>query len=108
MALMLLGSIEISDYLDLIARPEDLSFFIAALLEHLSGPTPSLENLDWYNLLKIPTLGLLADSARRCGWGMSNRNYSTAVYPAARRLGDLSGPDRQEAAPRDPPENAAG
>ncbi len=36
-ALMLLGSIEISDYLDVIARPEDLPAFLEALLEHLAS-----------------------------------------------------------------------
>src|SRR5512133_2941779 len=33
--LLLLGSIEISDYLDLIARPEDLPAFSEALLSYL-------------------------------------------------------------------------
>jgi CelD/BcsL family acetyltransferase involved in cellulose biosynthesis len=81
-ALMLLGSIEISDYLDLIARPEDLSFFIAALSEHLSGPdAPAWKILDWHNILEgSPTLGLLADSARRCGWEYVQQKLQHCPY----------------------------
>src|SRR4030065_408890 len=49
-ALMLLGSIEISDYLDVIARPADLPTFLEALLAHLDGPdAPAWQALDWYN-----------------------------------------------------------
>lgn len=64
-ALMLLGSIEISDYLDVIARPDDLPPFLDALLEHLSGAdAPAWQILDWYNLLDAsPTLSLLAAAA---------------------------------------------
>jgi CelD/BcsL family acetyltransferase involved in cellulose biosynthesis len=69
-ALLLLGSHEISDYLDVLARPEDLPAFLAALLDHLSGPeAPPWKSLDWYNLLESsPSLPLLAEAARRCGW----------------------------------------
>jgi len=38
-ALMLLGSIEISDYLDLIVRANDLSRFLSGLLDFLARPT---------------------------------------------------------------------
>lgn len=34
-ALMLLGSIEISDFLDVLAAPEDLDAFLGAMLAHL-------------------------------------------------------------------------
>ena len=37
-ALLLLGSIEISDYLDIIVRPADLSIFLAGLLDFISRP----------------------------------------------------------------------
>ena len=39
-ALLLLGSIEISDYLDLIVRPTDLPDFISGLLDFLGIPGP--------------------------------------------------------------------
>jgi CelD/BcsL family acetyltransferase involved in cellulose biosynthesis len=72
-ALMLLGSIEISDYLDVIARPEDLAQFLDELLEFLSGPqAPHWRVLDWDNLLESsPTLGALEGIARRRGCGFS-------------------------------------
>ncbi|OGO41999.1 MAG: hypothetical protein A2W36_07005 [Chloroflexi bacterium RBG_16_58_14] len=72
-ALMLLGSIEISDYLDVIAHPEDLPGFIDVLLEHLSGPeAPAWQALDWYNLLdSSPTLPALQAAAFRLGWQFS-------------------------------------
>lgn len=46
-ALMLLGSIEISDYLDIIARPEDLPGFLDALLEHLADKLKYLLPACW-------------------------------------------------------------
>ncbi len=68
-ALMFLGSIEISDYLDLIARPEDLSGFIEGLLKYLIGSeAPAWEVIDLYNLLEdSPTLEALKESAARLG-----------------------------------------
>ncbi len=68
-ALMFLGSIEISDYLDVIARPDDLSSFIPALLEYLTGPeVPAWEVIDLYNFLDdSPTLEVLKDAASRLG-----------------------------------------
>jgi CelD/BcsL family acetyltransferase involved in cellulose biosynthesis len=69
-ALMLLGSIEISDYLDVIACPEYLAGFIEKLLALLDEPqsTP-WEVLDWYNLLESsPTLTALDRATSRMGW----------------------------------------
>lgn len=69
-ALMLLGSIEISDYLDVIARPEDLPAFLEALLDHLEGdPATASRLLDLYNLLEdTPTLPALQAVAEKRGW----------------------------------------
>jgi CelD/BcsL family acetyltransferase involved in cellulose biosynthesis len=69
-ALMLVGSIEISDYLDLIVREADLSQFIAGLFDFLLS---SLEDrwsaLDWYNLPdSSPTLAALKAEAEQRGW----------------------------------------
>ncbi len=60
-ALMFLGSIEISDYLDVIVPAENLSLFVEAMLQYLTGAdAPEWEILDLYNLLEdsetIPTL----------------------------------------------------
>jgi len=76
-ALMLLGSIEISDYLDLIARPETLSPFLGGLLDWLGSAYPEAWSvLDWYNLPDgSPSLpGLKAEADKR-GW-----TYAEQVY----------------------------
>ena len=71
-ALLLLGSIEISDYLDLLARPADLAEFVPGLLDFLSSPTaglPAWQVLDWQNLLDgSPTLPVLQAAAQGRGW----------------------------------------
>jgi CelD/BcsL family acetyltransferase involved in cellulose biosynthesis len=66
-ALMLLGSIEISDYLDLIVRPADLEEFLDQLLPFLKKPEfPAWQSLDLYNLLNSsPTLPALEAAAAR-------------------------------------------
>jgi len=69
-ALLLIGSIEISDYLDLIVRMEDHAPFVTGLLDFLASTLPdSWRGLDWYNLPdSSPTLSALkAESAQR-GW----------------------------------------
>ena len=67
--LMLLGSVEISDYLDLIAAPETLHDFCSALLNFLGphGPGPGTR-LDLYNLIdNSPTLPALKEAAAGLG-----------------------------------------
>ncbi|MBL8092856.1 MAG: GNAT family N-acetyltransferase [Anaerolineales bacterium] len=72
-ALLLLGSIEISDYLDLVVRPEHAEAFVAGLLEHLAGD-PGWEVLDLYNLqASSPTRAALARAAAERGWGASEQ-----------------------------------
>jgi CelD/BcsL family acetyltransferase involved in cellulose biosynthesis len=82
LALLLLGSIEISDYLDLIVRPTDISAFISGLLDFLghSGPAglsvlaPEAQAkpwqvLDWQNFPEgSPTLPVLKAEAEKRGW----------------------------------------
>jgi CelD/BcsL family acetyltransferase involved in cellulose biosynthesis len=72
-ALMLLGSIEISDYLDVIAPSENLPAFLEALLEHLaSDPIPNARLLDLYNLLEgSPTIPAMQTVAEKLGWSYS-------------------------------------
>jgi CelD/BcsL family acetyltransferase involved in cellulose biosynthesis len=81
-ALMLLGSIEISDYLDVIARSEDLPAFLEALLEYLgSGNPPSSTLLDWYNLLETsPTLPAVQAAAEKHGWTYSQEPLQHCPY----------------------------
>jgi len=66
----LLGSIEISDYLDVIVRAEDLEGFILGLLGFLASDGPAdWRCLDWFNLPDhSPVLEILKDQASRLGW----------------------------------------
>jgi len=81
-ALLLLGSIEISDYLDLILREPDAPNFIEALLEFLAtDQAPAWEVLDWYNLPEVsPTLPNLKASAERRGWSYSQQRLQPCPY----------------------------
>jgi len=65
-SLLLVGSIEISDYLDLLVRPADLQPFLNNLLPCLDSlPLPEWKALDLYNLLETsPTLAALESAAR--------------------------------------------
>lgn len=76
-ALMLLGSIEISDYLDLIVRPDDHATFMEGLLAWLdSNPVMKWQALDWYNLPEnSPSLCALKTVATSRGW-----TYTESVY----------------------------
>jgi CelD/BcsL family acetyltransferase involved in cellulose biosynthesis len=64
-SLLLLGSIEISDYLDLIAREKDLRDFLAGLMDFLTGAFPlEWDALDLYNILEgSPSLDLMHEVA---------------------------------------------
>ncbi len=69
-ALMLIGSIEISDYLDLIVRAEDLPRFLSGLLDFLASfCADKWSALDWYNLPdSSPTLAALKAESEKRGW----------------------------------------
>ena len=81
-ALMLNGSIEISDYLDLIVRRDDHARFVSGLLDfldsHLSG---AWRGLDWYNLPDAsPTLAALKGEAAQRGWIHHEEIYRPTPY----------------------------
>jgi CelD/BcsL family acetyltransferase involved in cellulose biosynthesis len=72
--LLFLGSIEISDYLDFIVRPGDLSTFIEGLLAFLTAhpDIPQWDMLDLYNLLdSSPSLDQLQQSVTAMGWSVT-------------------------------------
>lgn len=76
-ALLLVGSIEVSDYLDLIVRHEDLERFLAGLFDFLAktGPCARLP-LDWYNVPDdSPTLPALKAEAAKRGWAHREELY---------------------------------
>lgn len=82
-ALLLVGSIEISDYLDLIIRQEDLRPFLSELLDFLqTAPDYRGLPLDWYNVPEAsPTLALLGSEAERRGW-----DYRQEIYRPTPRI----------------------
>lgn len=81
--LLLLGSIEISDYLDLIAREEDLPRFLSGLLDFLaSSHGDAWSALDWYNLPDDSlTLAALKTESETRGW-----TYHEEVYRPTPRI----------------------
>ncbi len=76
-ALLLNGSIEISDYLDLIVRKEDHAIFLTGLLDFLaSSLADSWSKLDWYNLPDdSPTLAALKAEGEKRGWAHLEEVY---------------------------------
>lgn len=72
-ALFLIGSVEISDFLDLIAAPENLAPFAEALLDHLTGPeAPAWDSLELDNLLEdSPSLSALQTAVEKHGLNFS-------------------------------------
>ncbi|TAK12255.1 MAG: GNAT family N-acetyltransferase [Anaerolineae bacterium] len=102
-ALLLLGSVEISDFLDLIARPEDLPGFITELLTLLTGPdAPAWQRLEWLNLLEdSPTLPALKAAAEAAGLTYTQERLQPAPYIPLNGdfdawLESIDGKERQE------------
>jgi len=82
-ALMLIGSIEISDYLDLIVREADLSRFLAGFIDFLaSASAGNWSVIDWYNLPdnSLTLAALKAESDKR-GW-----SYHEEIYRPTPRI----------------------
>jgi CelD/BcsL family acetyltransferase involved in cellulose biosynthesis len=81
-ALLNLGSIEISDYLDVIARPGDLEPFLKLLLPFLVEQNLSTwDSLYFYNLLEdSPTLPALEKAAETAGWGFDSERLQHSPY----------------------------
>lgn len=82
-ALMLVGSIEISDYLDLIVRQQDVSRFLSGLMDFLASSLPdNWSTLDWYNLPDdSPTLAALKADSEPRGW-----NHHEEIYRPTPRI----------------------
>jgi CelD/BcsL family acetyltransferase involved in cellulose biosynthesis len=82
-ALLLNGSIEISDYLDVIVRNEDHARFISGLLDFLASNLPDAWSaLDWYNLPDdSPTLAVLKEQSSKRGW-----TYREEIYRPTPRI----------------------
>jgi CelD/BcsL family acetyltransferase involved in cellulose biosynthesis len=81
-ALLLLGSIEISDYLDFIVRTNSLPEFLEQLFALLaSDQAPTWETLDLYNLPDYsPTLVHLPAAAARHNWTFEQELLQKSPY----------------------------
>lgn len=79
--LLLLGSIEISDYLDLIVRAGDLPRFISGLLEFCAvEPAIACSRFDWYNLPDdSPTVSTLESESTKRGWGYTKEPFRPSL-----------------------------
>jgi len=80
--LMILGSHEIADYLDFIARPDDLPDFIAAVMNFLEGENgPDWQILDLYNLLEnSPSLPIVRAEAGLRSWDCTTEKLKHCPY----------------------------
>jgi CelD/BcsL family acetyltransferase involved in cellulose biosynthesis len=74
-AVLLVGSHEISDFLDIIVEPKDLEAFAGALLDRLAAPdAPGWDVLDLYNLpATSPSRPALARAAVARGWAVTEQ-----------------------------------
>ncbi len=80
-ALMFVGAIEVSDFLDVIVTPENHAAFLSGLLDFLNGgdSVPAWAALDLYNILEeSPTLAVLRAEAENRGW----RHEQTRMLPS--------------------------
>jgi CelD/BcsL family acetyltransferase involved in cellulose biosynthesis len=67
--LWFIGSIEVSDYLDILVRPEDTERFCEGLLRYLENDQPEIRTLDLCNILDdSPTLKAFEQTCARAGW----------------------------------------
>ncbi|MGA2489510.1 MAG: GNAT family N-acetyltransferase [Anaerolineales bacterium] len=85
-ALLLLGSIEISDYLDILVRPADLSEFLAGFLDFIAqSGLLKWQLLDLHNFPEAsPTLPALKAEAEKRGWTFTQeRTYHVPSIPLA-------------------------
>lgn len=101
-SLLFLGSIEISDFLDLIVRREDEPAFIDGLFAFIQShlvPRYDIQCLDLYNLVEeSPTLDLMQAAAASIGWSASQERLQRS--PLIRLPGDweayLAGIDKKQ------------
>lgn len=82
-ALMFIGAIEVSDFLDFIVKPEDAQAFLIGLINFLLNEKdiPSWELFDLYNLLEdSPTLRILESESERRGWSHQQTQLQPSPY----------------------------
>ncbi len=82
LALMFVGAVEVSDFLDFIVKPADLQDFVQGLLDFLQNPEiPNWDMLDLHNILeKSPTLGVLKSEAENRGWSFDKTHLQPSPF----------------------------
>ncbi len=81
--LMLVGSHEVSDYLDVIVSPADLPEFAAELLSYLHTHITGWETLNLYNLLdSSPSIPAFESAAADAGWHTDLSTLQPSPYIA--------------------------
>jgi CelD/BcsL family acetyltransferase involved in cellulose biosynthesis len=80
--LWFIGSIEVSDYLDILTRPEDTGRFCEGLLRHLAtDQATSWEKLNLCNILDdSPSLQAFISAARDIGWNAHEETMQHSPY----------------------------
>ncbi len=80
--LLLIGSVEISDYLDVIVKPENSFRFLEALFEHLEQlPRTTWQEIHWVNVLEdSPTVADFSRCAEARGWKVDIERLQPAPY----------------------------
>ena len=79
--LWFIGSIEVSDYLDILVRPEDTERFCEGLLRYLANELPEVRTLDLYNILDdSPTLPAFTRAASGTGWQVHQEVLQHSPY----------------------------
>ncbi|MCF6277447.1 MAG: GNAT family N-acetyltransferase [Anaerolineales bacterium] len=83
-ALLFLGSIEISDFLDFIVRADDLTEFLGGLLDFLASHAAlNWSALDLHNLIEdSASLAVLRAETESRGWTFSQERLQPAPYVA--------------------------
>jgi CelD/BcsL family acetyltransferase involved in cellulose biosynthesis len=75
-----IGSHEIADYLDFIARAEDLPAFIQAVVQHLAAQT-DWQRIELNNIVNSSaSLGLLASAAKSAGLSLAQKTLQPSPY----------------------------
>lgn len=80
--LMIIGSIEISDYLDFIVRADQLDIFAFELLNYLSKlPDPAWKSVDLFNIPEdSPTIPALKAAAQKIGWDCQEQKLQPCPF----------------------------